>query len=167
MINLIKDELEKEIKELQSIKKNIKINFVDDILIEDLKNMNFALNTDKSSYIYIIKSKKTLNKEAIKNGIDKAKNENYAMCRFNENNFSENKENCLYVGSSHNLKKRIEEHLGVGGSSKTYAMYLSKWWKYGLITLTYYKVEEDKCLQLFEDILWNYYKPILGRQGKK
>ena len=89
------------------------------------------------------------------------------MCRFNENNFSENKENCLYVGSSHNLKKRIEEHLGVGGSSKTYAMHLSKWWKDGLITLTYYKVEEDKCLQLFEDILWNYYKPILGRQGKK
>ena len=87
MINLIKDELEKEIKELQSIKKNIKINFVDDILIEDLKNMNFVLNTDKSSYIYIIKSKKTLNKEFIKSGIDKAKNENYAMCRFNENVF--------------------------------------------------------------------------------
>ena len=81
--------------------------------------------------------------------------------------FSKNKENCLYVGSSHNLKKRIEEHLGSGGSSKTYAMHLSKWWECGSITVTYYKVEEDKCLQLFEDILWNYYKPVLGRQGKK
>ena len=63
--------------------------------------------------------------------------------------------------------KRIEEHLGTGGSSKTYAMHLSKWWECGPITVTYYKVEEDKCLQLFEDILWNYYKPVLGRQGKK
>ena len=26
---------------------------------------------------------------------------------------------------------------------------------------------KDENLQLFEDILWDIYKPLLGRQGKK
>ena len=168
MINLIKDDLEKEITKLQQIKKNIRIDFVDCIEINNFEKDKNLLEIDKNAYIYVIKAKNSLNEENIKNGIDKGKNENCAMCRFNKKNFEENKENCLYVGSSHNLTKRIEEHLGFSQRTKTYAMHLSKWWEYGPITITYYIVEDDdNCLQLYEDILWNYYKPVLGRQGKK
>ena len=46
-------------------------------------------------------------------------------------------------------------------------MHLREWWDYGLITIEIYSVENDKYLQLYEDILWDYYKPLLGRQDKK
>ena len=167
MISIIKDGIKKEIETLNSILENINIKKIESFVINPLTEKKLNLNLPKGeSYIYIIKSVKPIEQQTIIKGIEKGKKQNFAMCRINKN-LEENKENCLYVGSSHDIEKRISEHLGIGGSSKTYAMQLSKWWDYGSITIEIYRVGDNKCLQIFEDILWDYYKPLLDRQGKK
>ena len=167
MINIIKDGIKNEIKNLSSILENIHITKLKPITINVAKES--VLNLDlqaKKSFIYVIKSRKPIKKQGIIDSI-KSKKQDFAMCRINDN-FNENKENCLYVGSSHNIVKRLCEHLGFGGSAKTYAMHLKEWWNVGDVVIELYKIEDsDKCLQLYEDLLWDYYKPILGRQGKK
>ena len=167
MINIIKCEIEKEIEELKCILKNINIKELEPITIDVLKENTLNLDLPaKKSYIYVIKSIKSIKKQGIIDGIE-SKKQNFAMSRINDN-FNKNKENCLYVGSSHNIVKRIKEHLGFGGSAKTYAMHLKEWWGNGTIIIELYHIEDsDKCLQTYEDLLWDYYKPILGRQGKK
>lgn len=166
MINIIKNGIKKEIKALNSILENVNIKKIKAIQIDISNNITLDLNLpSKKSFIYVIKAINPI-KEDICTGIKDIKS-NCAMCRINDN-FKSNKDNCLYVGSSHNIIKRISEHLGIGGSSKTYAMHLKKWWKNGAVIIEIYEVNDsDKCLQLYEDILWDYYKPILGRQGKK
>ena len=167
MINIIKDGIKKEIKNLSSILENIHIIELKPITINVVKESTLNLDLPaKKSFIYVIKSRKPIKKQDIIDGIE-SKKQTFAMCRINDN-FSINKENCLYVGSSHNIVKRISEHLGLGGSAKTYAMHLKEWWNNGAVIVELYSVEDsDKCLQLYEDLLWDYYKPILGRQGKK
>lgn len=165
MINLIKGGIEKEIKELNAALKSVNIKKEKELTLDVIRVNSFDLDlSSKKSFLYIIKSVNQIDKDIAKN--IRNKKYGYAMCRVNDN-FDINQDNCLYVGSSHNIKKRIIEHLGLGGSPKTYAMHLREWWDYGLITIEIYSVENDKYLQLYEDILWDYYKPLLGRQGKK
>ena len=166
MINIIKEGIKEEMKSLNSILENVHIKELEPIRI-DISKEELNLNLPaKKSFIYVIKSVKSIKQKCIVDGIE-SKKQTFAMCRINDN-FSINKENCLYVGSSHNIVKRISEHLGLGGSAKTYAMHLKEWWNNGAVIVELYSVEDsDKCLQLYEDLLWDYYKPILGRQGKK
>ncbi len=153
MINIIKNSVEIEIKNLKSFLKNINIykekELTIDITQKTLLNLNLPT---KKSFIYIIKSINPVNRDIIKNIKDY------------KHSYAYNKDNCLYVGSSHNINKRLKEHLGISGYPKTYAMHLKKWWNYGPISIVYNVT--DKYLQLCEDILWEYYKPLLGRQGK-
>lgn len=167
MINIIKKHIIEEIKNLNSILENINIKKLEPIEIIPTKEVMLNLNLPKGeSFIYVIKSVKPIEQQSLVSGI-KSKKKDFAMCRINKN-FNENIENCLYVGSSHNIIKRLQEHLGIDDSAKTYAMHLAEWWEYGPIIMEIYKVEDsDKCLQLYEDILWEHYRPILGRQGKK
>ena len=167
MIGIIKKGIKDEIKTLNSILENINIKKLEPLEINPSKETVLNLNLPaKKSYIYVIKSIKPITQQKIIQGIENKK-QDFAMCKINDN-FKDNRDNCLYVGSSHNIIKRISEHIGIGGSPKTYAMHLSEWWNNGTITIDFYSVENsDKCLQLYEDILWDYYKPILGRQGKK
>ena len=168
MIDVIKEGIRKKIETLNSILENVNIKKIESFVIDPLKEEKLNLNLPKGkSFIYIIKSIKAIEQQTISKGIEEGKKQNFAMCRINDN-FEVNSENCLYVGSSHSIVKRISEHLGIGGSSKTYAMHLKYWWTNGPIIVEIYEVNNfDKCLQLYEDILWDYYKPILGRQGKK
>ena len=76
---------------------------------------------------------------------------------------------CLYVGSSHNIYKRLLEHLGFG-AQKTFALHLKEWWdKREPIQIEIYEVFNNKNdnLQTIEDILWSQNKPLFGRQGKR
>lgn len=71
----------------------------------------------------------------------------------------------MYVGSSTTgVKKRIEQHVGLGHKS-TYAIHLKHWFtgKYK-ITVKQYDVS-DKVLQIIEDDLSEKLKPAFGKRG--
>lgn len=127
-------------------------------------------------------------KEIIKNSYPKRKKEKnqdeYKMLsKYNEENFEDNvKENllnCLYVGSSKELKSRLREHCDYNPKGP-YAMHIGSWknWlplkelKDGQIKIFILKLENQneyfpEQIQFYEDVLWDYYKPLLGRRGSK
>jgi len=133
----------------------------------------------KTLYVFSI-TNFPFKKDELKNIFDDIKNEKQvSLCRINETspeweNVQSNKTVCLYVGSSNDISQRLKEHLFLCNSN-TYAMHLEKWFKTDLAITIYtwdfndfLNSEENKNhLQNIEDILWNHYKPILGKQGKK
>lgn len=74
----------------------------------------------------------------------------------------------LYVGSSHNLRKRLMEHLGFG-QKKIYSLHL-RWWalQFGKIRIDvrFYAPSTDKLvLRALEDHLASKLIPLFGRRG--
>jgi len=108
----------------------------------------------------------------------KSQTEKVLLCRRNVDspeweNVQKNKSVCLYVGSSDGIRQRLKEHLFLCNSS-AYAMHLEKWFDPNLTitihTWGFYEFlngEHSDYIQNIEDILWNHYKPLFGRQGKK
>lgn len=104
----------------------------------------------------------------------------FSLCRINETkNWDdvESKKNiCLYVGSSEDILQRLREHLFLLECyPDTYAMHLATWFKkdisihikiWGFNDFLSGKEDLD-YLQYIEDLLWNHYEPLFGRQGKK
>lgn len=99
---------------------------------------------------------------------------NYQMARCPEEKDlkerkDEVKDGCLYVGSSQNLISRLEQHL-TAKSKTVYALHLSEWFpqdeELRLIVIKMKNQDAEK-MQKYEDYLWNHYKPLLGKQGKK
>ena len=106
-----------------------------------------------------------------------------SLCRINDTDkWEETKSGepvCLYVGSSKDIKQRLKEHLFLC-KQNTYAMHLKEWFD-NKTHITIYiwdfkkffenkNVNEEESLehlQNIEDLLWNHYKPLFGRQGKK
>lgn len=81
----------------------------------------------------------------------------------------ENKENCLYAGSSQNVKSRLVQHL-TKKSKSVYALHLSEWLPEDeeiTIEIIKMKGEDPQKMQKYEDYLWNHYRPLLGKQGRK
>lgn len=77
----------------------------------------------------------------------------------------------LYVGSSREIAKRIKEHLGFG-YQKTYAMNLAFWCNglnldINISCMRYNLTIKKDVIQALEDGLWDYLKPLLGRQGAR
>ena len=99
---------------------------------------------------------------------------NYQMARCPgeedlEKRKGEAKDGCLYVGSSQNLISRLEQHL-TAKNKTVYALHLSEWFPQDEeLTLIVIKVKnhDSTKMQKYEDFLWNHYKPLLGKQGKK
>ena len=99
---------------------------------------------------------------------------NYQMARCPgeedlEKRKGEAKDRCLYVGSSQNLSLRLEQHL-TAKNKTVYALHLSEWFPQDEeLTLIVIKVKnhDSTKMQKYEDFLWNHYKPLLGKQGKK
>jgi len=142
-------------------------------------------NDDCGIYIFFCDDKV---KEIIKNSYPKRKkgenqDEYKMLSKYNEENFEGNvKEdllNCLYVGSSKKLKSRLREHCD-DNQKGPYAMHIGSWknWlplkelKAGQIIIKILKLENQKeyfpeQIQFYEDVLWDYYKPLLGRRGSK
>ncbi len=78
---------------------------------------------------------------------------------------------CLYVGSSRAMKKRLNEHLGLGAAS-TYALQLSHWavplkLDLRLVCARYDDHIHYASIQMLEDTLWHRKQPMFGRQGRK
>jgi len=108
----------------------------------------------------------------------KPKEEKISLCRRNKTsvgwkNVQRDESVCLYVGSSEDIAQRLKEHLFLCNRG-TYAMHLEGWFPKN-ITITvniwnfhdFLSGEDSDYLQYIEDILWNHYKPLFGRQGKK
>jgi hypothetical protein len=109
-----------------------------------------------------------------------------SLCRINDSDkwedVNSNKTVCLYVGSSEEIHQRLKEHL-FECNPTTYAMHLDTWFEKKDLPITiniwdfsgFLKKDEDSndedsnsdYLQNIEDLLWNHYKPLFGRQGKK
>ena len=77
----------------------------------------------------------------------------------------------LYVGSSHNISKRISEHFGLGYRG-TYALQMKNWVA-GLdgsvqISIARFDAAIDRSvLQAVEDGLWQMDQPMFGRRGAR
>jgi hypothetical protein len=92
---------------------------------------------------------------------------------------------CLYVGSSLDVRNRIKQHIGISLSKgkelktkTTYALYMNTWLadKDVEIKIDIYNFESfetgDKeipknYLQILEDLMWECYKPLFGKKGAK
>ena len=183
--------------------KKFKIDTIDFNEISDegkLKRDPFKnnINNDECGiYIFFCDDKV---KEIIKNSYPKRKKgenqDKYKMLsKYNEENFEnkvkENPLNCLYVGSSKELKSRLREHCD-DNTKGPYAMHIGSWknWSHlkelkeqkvleelkeledGQIIIKILKLENQKeyipeQIQFYEDVLWDSYKPLLGRRGSK
>ena len=129
---------------------------------------------NKLDIIYLIKvENKNRYTDVVEEFIKFKTNKEFNTCREkNGNNWNTCDEKYLYVGScKKNIKNRLMQHFGFRTKS-TYALHLNEWWnftKFGEIKIITYEVLSSKndALQVCEDILWDYYKPILGKQGKK
>jgi len=171
-INELRKGFDKKIKNLSELKENLCLNNIDILNINALKKEVIPLYLKEythKSMLYIIKA--NFISKNYKEKISEAQKKNvFAMARINKNNFdyTASKNICLYVGSSHNIYKRLLEHLGFG-AQKTFALHLEKWWDNLPIQIEIYEVcnNENDALQIIEDILWEQNKPLFGRQGKK
>lgn len=167
-----------KIKQLNSLnsKNDLEISdiFPGFVTISELEKL---LNDKKSelqiSAIYIIFTDSNFDYNKIKDCYQNAKDDGFQMARSpSENNIAqkiaENKENCLYVGSSIHLFERLKTHLE--NPKSTYSLHLKKWfppeWKL-LIEVIKVKDASLEKMQIYEDLLWEAYKPLFGRQGKK
>lgn len=162
--------------------KKFKIDTIDFNEISDEEKFKTKINNDNCGiYIFFCDDKV---KEIIKNSYPKRKKEKnqaeYKMLsRYNKKNFEDNLLNCLYVGSSKELKSRLREHCD-DNPKGPYAMHIGSWknWmpleelKDGQIKIKILKLENQneyipEQIQFYEDVLWDYYKPLLGRRGSK
>ena len=170
--NELKILVEKYIDELQVIKNHINVKYINTLKMNtsnESENIDI-LKTIKNNIpmIYIIKTKEKIDIEEVKKEKERLTADGFGMFRINckkiDNNPNQSK--CLYVGSSKKLRDRLKQHIGTNSKS-TYALHLSKWWKNKEIEIEIYEVVDFTNMQLYEDCLWQKYKPILGREGKK
>jgi hypothetical protein len=82
------------------------------------------------------------------------------------------KPKCLYVGSSHDIAGRVIKHFWKCAKD-TYSLHLIEWewWdeknKVQIAVWDASKITSDVHLQIIEDIVWDKYKPLFGREGAK
>lgn len=139
--------------------------------------------------------KKIINDSYPKSKNEENQDEYKILSKYNKENFEdkdkENSLNCLYVGSSKTLKSRLRQHCD-DNLNGPYAMHIGSWknWSHlkelkemdvleelkelkdGQIEIIILKLENQKeyfpdQIQFYEDVLWDYYKPLLGRRGPK
>ena len=89
-------------------------------------------------------------------------------------NVKSNEPVCLYVGSSEHISQRLKEHLFLCNPT-AHALHLEGWYPHDLpfsislwdFTNFLHCENGDEYFQSIEDILWDHYKPLFGRHGKK
>ena len=179
MKELLEKLLDNHITELKQIRKHVNITPLNTVLKFNTSETNINRSKveqieRKEFLIYVIKTKEKLTYEEAEKGYDKLQEKGYGAFRVKD---KENKEHfeywknktgekCLYVGSSQDIRKRLKEHLGIIDKT-TYALHLSVWWKNREISVELYEAKNEKEMQLFEDLLWDEYKPLLGKKGRK
>ena len=167
---LIKNLFDKKIEDIQNIKNNIAITQICESVIIKSKTdpFNIPNNLKEKKIIYIFK---LLNNNANQQILDSFKkfkdSKQLATCKINNSKLSTK---YLYVGSCKDISSRIKQHLGIKQHEKTYALYLSKWWdysKFGNLQIDFYEIatNSQEGLQICEDLLWDYFNPLLGKKG--
>jgi hypothetical protein len=170
--NKINDLISSEIDRLKQVKSMINITSLEVIEIQSISNYSLEqfstiLPKKGTITIYVIKSNSKLNIEELNKKRDFWFDKGYQMSKVNNENLNSNKENCLYVGQSKNIADRLKQHLFLSRKS-TYALRLDKLLEKGSILVEIYGFNnKPNEVQIFEDLLWNHYRPLLGKQGKK
>lgn len=168
----LKNLISAKIEYLEKLKLKIDATYLKPIEIDDLEKYDesqfpLALPQKGDTTIYIIKTNTNLDHNKINKKRNDLAKEGYQMSRVIGENWDNNKENCLYAGRSNDIKSRLKQHLFLERKS-TYALRLKKLLKKGQITIEIYKFGNDsKEVQIFEDLLWEHYRPLFGRQGSK
>jgi len=179
---LFKDLNKKAQKHLSEISKQLiniipvktgKVTFTVSQILSSHESLLNSIQNDfekKKPYIYILKIMNNVDKSKLQNAFSEAKSnkkEDRAYARLNADH---DHSQYLYVGSSHDIFKRIKEHLGIGAKS-TYALNLSYWsqdFPSLEISLHYAQYADDTdsdLLQTLEDTLWIEKQPMFGRKG--
>lgn len=170
--NKLSELISSEIGHLKQIKNTINITSSEVIEIQSisdyvLEQIPTILPKKGTITIYVIKSNSKLNIEELNNKRDFWFNKGYQMSKVNNENSDINKENCLYVGQSKNISDRLKQHLFLSRKS-TYALRLNKLLEKGSISIEIYEFNnKPNEVQIFEDLLWDHYRPLFGKQGKK
>ena len=176
--------ISKLIEHLSELKK---VNVIENkkVIIDDIKNYGIEkFNEDFSNIgnniIYIINTNLLpFTYDQIKSYFLNLKNKykekklDYNISKINDKELWENKHDmfCLYIGSKRdNAISRFKQHIGIGLESRsTYSLWLKDWWPEKIeIQITIYEFKDpidSESLQIIEDILWNEYKPLLGKKG--
>ena len=177
--NLIKDSAD-EMIEKYTIVKDIKFPKIQIIKIDNLANYKveefekYFNNIGKNIIYFIVCNKLPFNYSEIKDKFKelKSKNKNYHVSHINDKELWERKpeQYYLYIGSKEdNAKLRFKQHLGLINTRQTYSMYLKDWWpENNKLFIHYYEFGENMksvLLQIIEDLLWDYYKPLFGKKG--
>jgi len=158
--------------------KTIKINSLKTYTITDLEKDFQNIENDYVLYIFSSNDFK-LSHQEVKQLFQnlKQKNATYHISKINEEIFwsKKSKESILYVGSKEkNIKKRIKEHLGLNGSSRsTYSLYLKDWWpdntslviKIWQLESVFGKNNKYEMMNIIEDLIWDEYRPMFGKRG--
>ena len=157
------------IKELQIISKNIKFEKIKtlNIIVSKSKKLKDEIENlgNKGYIIYIVIIDNTVSLDELKKEKRKSKELYYSFPQVNEEHV-EKGNRCLYIGSSLNISSRLKQHLGFIGSNRTFSLRLNNWAKERRINIELYETDTKDNMQLFEDLLWRKYKPMLGRMGR-
>jgi len=167
--------LTKTVKEFSDIKKSKKGKYPDFKneypILKDIKYAIYIFSTEKFPSYSMEKFEK----------IKKEKKKTIKLCRTNRKYIKEGESCCLYVGSSLDINQRLKEHLTICNAT-AYAMHLSEWYpENSKIQIDIWDFTEffendkdleklndnEEKLQMIEDLLWEHYQPVFGRQGKK
>jgi len=179
---IIKKGISKKIEQLNNLNglsiikyKEISINNISEYSTSDF-NKDFT--GIKENIIYQINSDNiAISYEEIKNIFDglkmkyKKDGKKYCISKINEKHWNNRLSNyCLYIGSSNDAITRFKQHLGLYIESRSvYSLYLKDWWPNNIEL--HFKIFEfgrnidRNSLQIIEDILWEEYKPLLGKKG--
>lgn len=158
------------IAELQEVSKSNKFKKLKtlDIVVSKSKKLQSEIETigNKGYIIYVVTTNDEIDLEELKKEKRKSKKLLYAFPQVNEKHAVEGNK-YLYIGSSLEISSRLKQHLGFIGSNKTFSLRLNNWAKGRKVTIDLYETDTKDNMQLFEDLLWREYKPVLGKMGRK
>ena len=150
----------------------IEINNLGNYKIEEFEK--YFNNIGENIIYFIVCNKLPFNYSEIKDKFKelKSKNKIYHISKINDKELwgKKIKQYYLYIGSKEDkAASRFKQHLGLIKPRQTYSMYLKDWWpKNNKLFIHYYefgeKIKSDS-LQIIEDLLWDYYKPLFGKKG--
>lgn len=156
------------IAELQEISKSNKFKKLKtlSILVSKSKKLQSEIeDIGNKGYIVYIITTDGIDLEELKKEKRKSKVLHYAFPRVNEEHAKKDNK-YLYIGSSLEISSRLKQHLGFIGSDKTFSLRLNNWARGRKVNIDLYETDTKDNMQLFEDLLWKKYKPVLGKMGR-
>lgn len=169
MQGIIEPLLDNHIEKLQEIRQNIKFNKLEalDIVVSKSKELEDRIKSlgNKGYIIYIVTVEDNVSLDELGKEKRKSKDSHYSFPQVNEGHVAKDNR-CLYIGSSLEISTRLKQHLGFIGSKKTFSLRLNNWAKGRRVNIELYETDNKDNMQLFEDLLWKKYKPMLGRMGR-